>query len=226
MASKQLLALVPGLFLAACGSPTQSQTEVGSTSAAEREAEPQYDSESYDRGAGTAIQGRAFTYRDGERTASLTLAEDLLIEFGPTSAGAELVLASLGNANELDSSSEGVRLWQFDNSDPLRIAEDLGRIETDGRFSPAFYPSSSREVIWALPGGVVVGFPDTWTPGEVERYALEQGLRVDQRVTESGMTYLLHSEPGLPSLESANIIANGPDVLWATPNFWQSSVTR
>jgi hypothetical protein len=225
MVSKQLLVLLPGLFFASCGSPAPGPTEVGSSAGQQRESIPQYAPESYERGAGGDV-GRRFTYREGERDRELILAENLLVEFGPTNAGAELVLSALGKANELKSSTEGVRLWEFAGGDPLRVSEDLGRLETAGRYSPAFYPSSSRESIWALPGGVVVGFPALWSPTEVERFALAAGLEVDQRVTEGGMIYLLRTAPGLPSIEAANRIANDPDILWATPNFWQSASTR
>ncbi|MGZ4954153.1 MAG: hypothetical protein ACXV8Q_03490 [Methylobacter sp.] len=93
--------------------------------------------------------------------------------------------------------------------------------------SPVFREGDSPAGrLMALPGGVIVNFKPDWTDDQIQLWAKAHGYLIEQKLNILGNWYVIHTAPGLVSLQTANDIQESGEVITATPNWWKQTVTR
>ncbi|MGZ5075439.1 MAG: hypothetical protein ACXV9R_02365 [Methylobacter sp.] len=93
--------------------------------------------------------------------------------------------------------------------------------------SPVFREGDSPAGrLMALPGGVIVNFKPDWTEDQIHQWATAHGYLIEQKLNILGNWYIIHTAPGLISLQTANDIQESGEVITATPNWWKQTVTR
>ncbi len=119
------------------------------------------------------------------------------------------------------------RIWRLpEGSDSERVAEHL-QVTEPGAFSPAFHTAPTEHAhIQGLPGGVIVQFHDRWSRRKVERWAEKHELEAARKLELIGNWYTFETEPGMPSLDTANRLHETGDVQIAQPNWWRDQRPR
>lgn len=82
--------------------------------------------------------------------------------------------------------------------------------------------------LMTLPGGVLLVLEFEWSDAQVDAFFAEYGIDWS-RVSEFGWLrngFFIETEPGFPSLELANELAEAPGVLIATPNWWREAARQ
>ena len=85
---------------------------------------------------------------------------------------------------------------------------------------------SRAGTLLTLPGGVLLVFHQHLSGAAIEALVAEHGI-APERLSPLGITngFLLATDPGLPSLETANALAGEEGVRLASPN-WSYSITN
>lgn len=88
--------------------------------------------------------------------------------------------------------------------------------------SPAFR-AGAREgsPLMALPGGVVVRFAASLSSAEARAWLVGRGLEIVREMKLSAPTFEIASEPGMASIELARTLLAEPEIVVASPNWWQ-----
>lgn len=98
----------------------------------------------------------------------------------------------------------------------------MGEGKRSDESNPVFR-SENGGGLMTLPGGVLLVLEYEWSDAQVDAFFAE--YRIDwSRVSEFGWLrngFFIETEPGFPSLELANELAEAPGVLIATPNWWR-----
>ena len=130
---------------------------------------------------------------------------------------------------------DGTRIADFSarpGESVLRIAPARGvadpseRRAESGSISPVFtdQPGPGQRPR-ALPGGVLVTLKAPMDDAQAQTWFAARGLTVVRRIG-SDSTWLVQSPPGLASLELANRLQEGADVVSARPNWWQARTLK
>lgn len=157
-------------------------------------------------------------FYDGVKKITLNLEPGLVAEFVHAETESAVKKAS-PEAIELKAGVGGPRVFK------APATSFKARTATGSTTSPVFRTSPAARLM-ALPGGVVVTFKPEWTDAQVREFASAKGLEVQQRLEITGNWYVLKTEPGLASLETANRLHESGEVVSATPNWWKETVTR
>ena len=139
-----------------------------------------------------------YTWEDGDRTLTVTLQTDLVLE---ESAGvvAEGSLATTPGGSV------------------VRSANSRGR----NTGLPVFRSPSG--VLMTLPGGVLLLLDQDWSETRVKRFFADNAISPSD-VSELGWIdngYFIETAPGFPSLRLANALAGQEGVEISSPNWWQ-----
>lgn len=93
--------------------------------------------------------------------------------------------------------------------------------------TPVFRDSRSKLAsMRALPGHVIVHFPQDWSAEKVVDWSRQQRIAIGERLNVGANTYLILAGAGLSSLELANRLFETGDVVAAYPNWWQQTSKR
>lgn len=93
--------------------------------------------------------------------------------------------------------------------------------------TPVFRDSRSKLAsMRALPGHVIVHFPQDWSSEKVLDWSRQQRIAVGERLNVGANTYLILAGAGLSSLALANRLYETGDVVAAYPNWWQQTSKR
>ena len=79
-----------------------------------------------------------------------------------------------------------------------------------------------------LPGGVLLALDPLWDEGEIESFFSSNNISTD-RISELEFLqngFLVETEPGFPSLDLANLLADQEGVLISSPNWWSEVETK
>ena len=162
-----------------------------------RGADPQ---QSVTGAAQQAIRGAQteYTWEDGDRTLTVTLQTDLVIE---ERAGEALtdVLATTPSGSVTRSANSGGRSTGL----------------------PVF--NSASGALMTLPGGVLLLLDQDWSEARVKRFFADNAISRSD-VSELGWIdngYFIETAPGFPSLRLANALAGQEGVEISSPNWWQ-----
>ena len=142
---------------------------------------------------------RPYTWHDGRRTRTVHLLPNLALRKGHAAAPPEQEEEVL----ETRGDSQIVR---------------RGTTASTGSGEPVFL--SRPGTLLTLPGGVLLVFHKHLGPGAIGAFLAEKQI-APERLSPIGITngFLLATEPGLPSLETANALAGEEGVLLASPNW-------
>ena len=162
-----------------------------------RGADPQ---QSVTGAAQQAIRGAQteYTWEDGDRTLTVTLQTDLVIE-EPAGEALTDVLATTPSGSV------------------TRSANSRGR----STGLPVF--SSPSGALMTLPGGVLLLLDQDWPEARVKRFFADNAISRSD-VSELGWIdngYFIETLPGFPSLRLANALAGQEGVEISSPNWWQ-----
>ncbi len=146
---------------------------------------------------------RAYTWRDGDRILTVLLQPDLEVTPGGTiGTRADTVVRAARNETQGRTARSEVS--------SQAIPSDL----------PVFQSQSGA--LMTLPGGVLLALDKTWSAEQTDAFFGRNGIKPAQ-VSELGYIangFYVETEPGFPSLELANSLAEQRGVRISTPN-WQ-----
>ena len=147
-----------------------------------------------------SAQGQPYTWQDGDRTLTVLLQDDLTV----TQDG-DIALRD-------DTAIRTTR------SDTVDKAASAGL--------PVFRSQSGS--LMTLPGGVLLALDETWGRTETDAFFSDNGIDRD-RVSELDYVangFFVETNPGFPSLELANALAEQDGVWVASPNWRRDLVAK
>ena len=150
-----------------------------------------------------ASPGTVYTWQDGDRTLKAVLQATPVAQETETAAG----------ASEDHAGTKG----EVDNI--VRKQSELG---SGGQ--PVFRSESGGELM-TLPGGIVLALDPEWDRDAVESFFSRNGIALE-RASELDFLdngFFVETEPGFPSLELANALAEQEGVILSSPN-WSREV--
>ena len=145
--------------------------------------------------------GTVYTWQDGDRT--------LRVVLEPRQAVHETVADTTEDSEVEKGASDNV----------VRERSGPGR---DGQ--PVFRSESGGELM-TLPGGIILALDPEWDQHTVESFFSRNGIALD-RTSELDFLpngFFVETEPGFPSLELANTLADQDGVILSSPN-WSREV--
>ena len=150
------------------------------------------------------VQGEPYTWQDGDRTMSVRLQTDLVVEKGSDGLPRDVV-----SANE-------------DGTNVVRSADGQSNSDT----LPVFRSESGA--LMTLPGGVLLVLNSEWSRAETNAFLSDNGIKVD-RVSELDYVangFFIETDPGFPSLDLANALAVQDDVVISSPNWGREGTPK
>ena len=150
------------------------------------------------------MQGRNYTWEDGDRTLTVYLQPDLSVEQGSDGLPRDVVAAD---------DCEG------------RVVRGVGGQPQDDAL-PVF--RSEYGELMTLPGGVLLVLDSEWSEAETDAFFSTNGIKMD-RVSELSYAvngFFIDTEPGFPSLELANTLAVLDGVEVSSPNWAREEVPK
>ena len=146
--------------------------------------------------------GVPYVWRDGDRIRRARLQADLVLQPSSDNREDDVVVRNYGSNSIVE------RRTRHAGSGALPVFRDEG-----GSLA-------------TLPGGVLVVLDPDWDQGRVNRFFSANGIK-RSRVIEQAFAdnaYLVETDPGFPSLELANELAELDGVVLSSPN-WQTEIT-
>ena len=180
---------------------TEAPTEQQGGHAASTEGEPEptttvnQQSEPATKGSGGGTGQTEYTWEDGDRTSTVILQSDLVID-EETSIKDAMADAPGGAIVK----SAGAK------------SEDKGL--------PVF--KSQSGALMTLPGGVLLVLDSDWSQAEVNTFFSNNSIKLSKvealDFIDNG--YFIETEPGFPALDLANALAAEEGVIVSSPNWW------
>ena len=155
-------------------------------------------------GATGPVQGDPYTWQDGDRTMTVQLQADLVVEKGAGGLPRDVV-----PANE-------------DGTNVVRSADGQSTSDT----LPVFRSESGA--LMTLPGGVLLVLSAEWSEAETNAFFSNNGIKMD-RVSELDYVangFFVETEPGFPSLDLANTLAVQDGVEISSPNWGREATPK
>ena len=155
--------------------------------------------------AGDSVEGESYTWKDGDRTLTAHLQDDLVVKQeagGPSGAVARVQASGAG----IVTKGEG----QSGSDDDLPVFRS---------------PSGS---LMTLPGGVLLILDPGWTEAQTNAFFATNSIKLD-RVSELDYVtngFFVETDPGFPSLGLANELAALDGVEVSSPNWLTEAYTR
>ena len=146
-------------------------------------------------------QGESYSWEDGDRTLTVLLQDDLVVQKTSEVTATDVVVAK-GVVNSIVEKQTG----QGSDTGPVFKSESGGELMT-------------------LPGGVLLALDPTWDETQVEDFFSDNGISADQ-VSELDFIpngFVIETESGFPSLDLANELAGQDGALISSPN-WSREV--
>ena len=164
------------------------------------------DQETSKKGGSSAgpVQGQTHTWEDGDRTLTVYLQTDLVVEKGSDGLPREIV--------EADDDGTGV----------VRSADR----QSTGDTLPVFRSESGS--LMTLPGGVLLVLSAEWSQAETNTFFSNNGIKMD-RVSELSYIangFFIETESGFPSLDLANDLSALVGVAVSSPNWGREATAK
>ena len=150
------------------------------------------------------VQGDPYTWQDGDRTMTVRLQTDLVVEKGSDGLPRDIVSANEGGTNV------------------VRSADGQAKRST----LPVFRSESGA--LMTLPGGVLLVLSSDWSQAETNAFFSDNGIKMD-RVSELDYVangFFVKTEPGFPSLDLANALAVQEGVETSSPNWGREATPK
>ena len=155
-------------------------------------------------GAPGPVQGDPYTWQDGDRTMTVKLQTDLVVEKGSGGLPRDVVPADEGGTNV------------------VRSADGQSKSDT----LPVFRSESGA--LMTLPGGVLLVLSSAWSQAETNAFFSNNGIKTG-RVSELDYVangFFVETEPGFPSLNLANALAVQEGVEISSPNWGREATPK
>ena len=155
-------------------------------------------------GATGPVQGDPYTWQDGDRTMTVKLQTDLVVEKGSGGLPLDVVSANEGGSNV------------------VRGADGQSKSDT----LPVFRSESGA--LMTLPGGVLLVLSPEWSQADTNAFFSNNGIKMD-RVSELDYVangFFVETEPGFPSLDLANALSVEDGVEISSPNWGREAVPK
>ena len=155
-------------------------------------------------GATGPVEGDPYIWQDGDRTMTVKLQTDLVVEKDSGGLPRDAV-----SANE-------------DGTNVVRSAD--GQSQSDSL--PVFRSESGT--LMTLPGGVLLVLSPEWSQAETSAFFSNNGIKMD-RVSEldyAANGFFVETEPGFPSLDLANSLAVQDGVEISSPNWGREATPK
>ena len=160
-----------------------------------------------EREAGSKQEGTSpetvYTWEDGDRTMRVVLQPHQVSE--ETVAG----VAEDGASGKGEPASNGRERSKSNNGQPVFRSESGGGLMT-------------------LPGGIILALDPEWDRAAVEEFFSQNDISLD-RTSELDFLdngFFVETEPGFPSLELANVLADQEGVILSSPNWAREAELR
>ena len=155
-------------------------------------------------GATGPVEGETYTWQDGDRTMTVKLQTDLVVEKESGGLPLDVVSANEGGTNV------------------VRGADGQSKSDT----LPVFRSESGA--LMTLPGGVLLVLSSEWSQAETNAFFSNNGIKMD-RVSELGYVangFFVETGPGFPSLDLANALAVQDGVEISSPNWGREATPK
>ena len=155
-------------------------------------------------GATGPVEGESYAWQDGDRTMTVKLQTDLVVEKESGGLPRDAVSANEGGTNV------------------VRSADGQSKSDT----LPVFRSESGA--LMTLPGGVLLVLSPEWSQAETNAFFANNGIKLD-RVSEldyAANGFFVETEPGFPSLDLANSLAVQDGVEISSPNWGREAVPK
>ena len=164
------------------------------------------DQEASKKGGSSAgpVQGQTHTWEDGDRTLTVYLQTDLVVEKGSDGLPREIVEADDGRTGVVGSADR----------------------QSTGDTMPVFRSESGS--LMTLPGGVLLVLSAEWSQSETNAFFSNNGIKMD-RVSELSYIangFFIETEPGFPSLDLANDLSALDGVEVSSPNWGREATPK
>ena len=145
-----------------------------------------------------STSGTVYTWQDGDRTKRVVLQNDLVAQSKSEDSSKDVIVAESGGYSIVS------RQYTHDSGD-----------------QPVF-KSESGVGLMTLPGGLMLALDPDWDQTAVDKFLEGNGINPDQVLELEFLenTYFVETDPGFPSLDLANSLADQKGVLVSSPN-WQ-----
>ena len=153
------------------------------------------------------MEGQPYTWQDGDRTLTALLQSDLTV-----GEDGEVTPAEISPLGE----SETTVVTRSNTGDVNR--KIAGSVDSGAQ--PVFRSESGE--LMTLPGGLLLALNPEWTQVETDAFFAGNGIELD-RVSDLGFVtngFFVETEPGFPSLNLANALAEQEGVVLSSPNWW------
>ena len=155
-------------------------------------------------GAAGPVEGDPCTWQDGDRTMTVKLQTDLVVEKDSGGLPRDVVAASEGGTNV------------------VRSADGQSKSNT----LPVFRSESGG--LMTLPGGVLLALSYEWGQAETNAFFSNNGIKMD-RLSEldyAANGFFVETGPGFPSLDLANALAVQEGVEVSSPNWGREATPK
>ena len=155
-------------------------------------------------GATGPVVGDPYTWQDGDRTMTVKLQTDLVVEKDSGGLPRDVVSADEGGTNV------------------VRSADAQSKSDT----LPVFRSESGG--LMTLPGGVLLVLNSEWSQAETNAFFSDNGIKMG-RVSEldyAANGFFVETEPGFPSLNLANALAVQDGVEISSPNWGREATPK
>ena len=163
------------------------------------------DQETSQKGGSSAgpVQGQTYTWEDGDRTLTVYLQDDLVVEKGSDGLPRDIVAA---------------------DDDGTSVVRSADRQST-GDTLPVFRSESGS--LMTLPGGVLLVLSADWSQVETNAFFSNNSIKMDSvsELSYIANGFFIETDPGFPSLDLANELAALDGVAVSSPN-WGRQVTK
>ena len=147
------------------------------------------------------VEGKPYTWQDGDRTLTVLLQPDLQVADGDIAAREE------PTDTAVTRSSGGAIVKKGVGSE-------------DSEVQPVFRSEAGH--LMTLPGGVLLALDPGWSQEQTDVFFAGNGIELN-RVSDLGFVtngFFVETEPGFPSLTLANTLAGQDGVVLSSPNWW------
>jgi hypothetical protein len=175
------------------------QQETAPAAATEDEPEPKttvnQQSDTATKGSGGDTEQTKYTWQDGDRTLTVVLQSDLVI-------------------NEDASTKDAMA-----DAPGGAIVKSAGA-KSEGKGLPVF--KSQSGALMTLPGGILLVLDPDWSQAEVNAFFSSNSIKLNrvEALDYIDNGYFIETEPGFPSLDLANSVATQEGVMVSSPNWW------